>query len=407
MAINTYVRKRDRKTMYRVRLRDTQGHWYGESFERRADAAQWERAEKSKKYQGLHIDPHKTFAAVAEEWLGSNLKKAENSLDKDRRTLSNHVLPVFGRLPIRKITATQIQDLVNSWWQPSDGAKSYHPESVRRMYSTVRAVFSFARRREYIVADRCLDIVIPDRTIRQIRVPMIEGEDGTVRIDMTPYQKLAVELGSYYGLMVDLALMGLRWGEIAGLQAQDFHFGKMRSTVDVQRQLTRGEKGRMTLKPKTKSYRATREGMVIPASLAEKIKAHITDHELVDGEFLFLSPDNRQLHYSNWRRNVWDPARDRVGMQDFHFHDLKRIATKLIDRTGVSDKVRESRLGNSVRVQNEVYDSVTSAEDWEAASALEDLIYGVSRNSSGRSLSAPAEPAPRRRLHRKTTAASR
>jgi integrase len=375
MAVSSYTRKRDGKTMWRVRLRDSHGEWYGQSFYTKADAAEWERREKSKKFTGQVITA-KTVGEVAEEWLASNRKKAEGSIDKDRGVLDKHVIPVLGEdTQIRKIYAQDIQALVNSWWD------NYHPETIRRYYSSVRAMFSFARKRLYISRDQdpCYDINIPDREPRQIDVAMIEHPDGTVSVDMAPYHRLAEEMGSYYAPMVDLALMGLRWGEIAGLQAGDIHFGKMRNTLTVERQLTRGHKGAMILKNRTKSYRAMRggQGITIPVSLADKLKAHITDHELSDEDFLFLSPDNQRLHYSNWRRNIWEPARERAGMTGFHFHDLKHVATKLLGRAGgVSDKVRETRLGNSVRVQKDVYDSVTQAEDWQAANALESMIYG-------------------------------
>jgi integrase len=371
MAINSYARKRDGKLMWRVRLRDSQGNWYGQTFFSKRDAEEYERVEKSKKFRGTVLARY-TFAEVSEEWLGSNRNKAEGTIEKDRSILDLHVLPVLGDREIRKITRNEIQELVNSWWPPR-----FHAETVRRMYSTMRAVFSYARRHEYIDADRCTDINIPEREPRVVAVAMIE-DDGGVRVDMTPYRRLAEELGSYYGLMVDLALMGLRWGEIAGLQAQDIGSTKMRHTINVERQLTRGQNGNMTLKSRTKSYRAMRHGMIIPASLGEKMAAHIADHELVEGDFLFLSPDGKPLHYSNWRRNIWEPALLRaMGTgADFHFHDLKHVATKLLSRTAVSDKVRENRLGNSVRVQDDVYESATHAEDWEAANALEELMYG-------------------------------
>jgi integrase len=375
MAINTYVRNRDNKTMYRVRLRDSRGDWYGESFARRKDAEQWQRNEKSKKYQGVDITGHKTFKAVAEEWLRSNLDKSDGTLSKDQGTLTNHVLPVFGDKQIHKISATEIQDLVNSWWKPADGSEGYHPETVRRMYSTMRAVFSFARRREYLVADRCLDIKLPRRCPRDVKIPTFRTEEGRLAVDLAPYRKLAVELGDYYGLMVDLALMGLRWGEIAGLQAQDIEFAKMATTVHIDRQLTRGAKGKMVLKPRTKTWRGIRP-MTIPATLADKLKTHIEDHELRDGDFLFMSPENEPLHYSNWRNNVWEPARDRAGMGGFTFHDLKHVATKMLILMDTSTNVRERRLANSKAVQDAVYDNATDAEDWMAAAKLEDMVYG-------------------------------
>jgi hypothetical protein len=32
----------------------------------------------------------------------------------------------------------------------------------------------------------------------------------------------------------------------------------------------------------------------------------VNSEELGDNDFLFLSPESRPLHYSNWRTNTWE-----------------------------------------------------------------------------------------------------
>ena len=198
----------------------------------------------------------------------------------------------------------------------------------------------------------------------------VRDESGKRVVDLGAYRKIGVELGDFR-LMVELALQGLRWGEIAGLKVLDLDFDDP-PTLTVQRNRTRGRKSRMVLKDSTKSWRAKRP-LALPKTLATELEAHVIG--LAPDDFLFTSPDGDMLHYSNWRTRYWVPAVEAAGMKGFRFQDLKHVATKMLNRAGVSKNVKERRLGNSIEVQNAVYDKATDPEDEEAASILEKMMY--------------------------------
>jgi hypothetical protein len=82
----------------------------------------------------------------------------------------------------------------------------------------------------------------------------------------------------------------------------------------------------------------------------------------VPTDWVFPDTDGNHLHYSNWRRDWWLPALVQEGLADedgttgdrnaqLTFHDLKRVATKLLERTSASDKVKERLLGNERAVR--------------------------------------------------------
>jgi integrase len=388
---------------YKVRLRDNECKWYGDLFNVRNyrsvedchDAARkWEMDEKAKKRRSQPTGT-RTFCEVAEEWFDANPAKAESTTMKDRSCLDSHIYPAkigrgrkggrlsgsFGEAPIRRITPADIQYLVHFW--QSEGMP---PSSVRRNYATVRAVFTYACRAKYMSRDDdpCPGTKQPAAEARKMKVEVVTAEG----IDTAQFLRVGGRMGEH-ALMVDLALTGLRWSEIAGLQVGDLDLGK-RPRLSVNRIVTRGLKGSMIVKPTPKSWRAAGTKALSP-QLAERLS------DLVRGrtgsEWVFPDSGGDHLHYSNWRRDVWLPALELEGLAtpvtntknrrmmsyetDMQFKDLKKVATKLLERTSASDKIKEHRLGNERSVQLAFYDDVTAIEDAQVAAEQGDLVYGL------------------------------
>ena len=141
--------------------------------------------------------------------------------------------------------------------------------------------------------------------------------------------------------MLYLAVLGLRWGEVAGLRVADLDF--LRGTVTVARQRTRGAKGRMVeQEPKTRAGRRT---LSVPESIMKTLAEHLVKRGLSGRNpeaLVFVSAEGEPLHYSNWRRRVWLPARDRAGLGDLTFHDLKHTAATLLVEEGIDIKTHRS-----------------------------------------------------------------
>jgi integrase len=87
--------------------------------------------------------------------------------------------------------------------------------------------------------------------------------------------------------------------------------------------------------------------------------------------FVFVSPDGARLHYSNWRRGVWLPAREAAGLPDLNFHDLKHTAGTALLEEGVNIKTAQERLGHAnPRTTLAVFAQATNEADREAATRL-------------------------------------
>jgi integrase len=141
-------------------------------------------------------------------------------------------------------------------------------------------------------------------------------------------------------------MLGMRWGEVAGLRVRHVDF--LAGTVAVAEQLTRGEHGRVLVGPPKSE--AGRRVLAAPRALLDMLAAHFARRGLTgaDGDaFVFVSPEGGLLRYSNWRRRVWLPACARAGLNGLTFHDLRRAAATALVLEHVDMKTAQTVLGHS------------------------------------------------------------
>lgn len=368
------IRKSPRNpSRWEARYRDVAGHQRTRTFPSRADAKAWLAATETDIRRGSWIDP--TMAAtkldvLAAHWLQAAHAKRAGSIARDRSILNTHILPVLGGRGVGSVTRAEVQQLVNDW------AAHAAPATVLRQYACLRALFSYAEECELISRSPC----------RNIRVPEAHPRDSLI-LDDAQIAKLGDALGVYKPMLY-LALLGLRWGEIAGLRAADLDF--LRGALTVSRQRTRGEKGRMVEHdPKT---RAGRRSLSLPAWMTEMLADHLARRSFTGGDpdaLLFTSPRGEPLHYSNWRRNCWIPARKAAGLGEFTFHDIKHTAATLLVEEGVDVKTAQSRLGHAnPQTTLRIYAQVTDRADRVAADKIGERL----RPSPGRAQQADRSP---------------
>ena len=342
--------------MYDVRLRDDSGKEYSKTFRTKKEAEAFEIAERAARMRGVWVDPRLAATRVvdvADRWLRANGAKRPGSIARDRSILDNHIIPALGQKAVGSVSRADVQRLVNEW------TSSHAPASTVRMYAVLRALMSYAEDSEIIARSPC----------RRIRLPQISPRVAEI-LDADRLARLANAMGSY-GPMAYLGAFGLRWGEIAGLRVDRLDF--LRQTVVIDRQVTRGLHGEMIESdPKTKAGR--RPSLALPDWLMSMLAAVLAEQSVTvstPDAFVFVSPDGSRLHYSNWRRRVWLPARVAAGLPELNFHDLKHTAGTALLEEGVNIKTAQERLGHAnPRTTLAVYAQATKEADREAAERL-------------------------------------
>ncbi|HSL26334.1 MAG TPA: tyrosine-type recombinase/integrase [Acidimicrobiia bacterium] len=188
------------------------------------------------------------------------------------------------------------------------------------MYQTLSAVLNAAVLDDRIARSPC----------RGIHLPAIQPTDRPV-LTADQLADLAEALGSHFGSMVHLgAVLGLRWGECAGLRVGRIDFD--RSTVTIAEQVTRGAGGRSASGP-PKSH-AARRTLSAPPVLMGLLANHLELRGLTTQDtdaFFFARSDGEHLDYSNWLHRIWYAGRQQAGVEWAQFHDLRRAnATGLV-----------------------------------------------------------------------------
>jgi integrase len=173
----------------------------------------------SAKARGGWVDPREaarvTVEMLAAEWIGSNPAKRGSSRQREEIALRRYIFPELGNRSVASIKKADVQRLVNGW------SGTLAPSTVGRTCSVLRAVLNFAVDRDLLLPSPCRDIRLPSVPAMSRRVP-----SPAERV------RLTAALDEGYRPMVWLgAVVGMRWGEVAGLRVVRLDF--LRSVVTV------------------------------------------------------------------------------------------------------------------------------------------------------------------------------
>jgi integrase len=192
---------------------------------------------------------------------------------------------------------------------------------------------------------------------------------------------LATEIGIDWEPMLWLgAVLGMRWGECAGLRVSRVDFGAGR--ISIIEQVTRAAHGLMVAGPP--KSQAGRRTLGAPQMLLDVLANHIDRLGRRRNDLLFTEADGGYLDYSNWRHRVWVPACKRAGVAGLVFHDFRRVNATVLVAEGVDLKTAQTRLGHSdPRLTLAVYAQATSAADQDAADRVADrLMLGTKADTA-------------------------
>ncbi|MHB1911966.1 MAG: site-specific integrase, partial [Acidimicrobiales bacterium] len=183
----------------------------------------------------------------------------------------------------RSITGADVQGLVRVWGQ------RLAPRTVRRQYGVLTAVLNFAVASDIVLRSPARGVKLPAVGVRHRRV-----------LEPAELEALAAELeeSCSSGLMVYMgAVLGMRWGECAGLRVEHFDFRDRSLTISNQR--TRGWGGRMIEQPPKSE--AGRRTLSLPDALMDLLAAHMARRGITAADpdaYLFVGQEGLPLEYS-------------------------------------------------------------------------------------------------------------
>lgn len=307
---------------YRVRYRRPDGRQTDKrGFTTKKAAELWAAENTVDLATGAWLSPEagKTpLSVVADAWLASKNRVTPKTRAGYTTTVKIHLEPLRA-LPVAKVTPAVVQD----WIDTLDGS----PKTVRNAASILHSIMARACRDRLVQANPCDGIDLPKVSAGTRNYLTAAQVESLARVSKRPT------------LVNTLAYAGVRWGELAALDASDIDPGARRilvrrSVTEVSGTLHWGE---------TKS-RTARE-VPIPTFLADQLRFAIKDKD--PDELVFTAPQGGVLRYRNARR-WWDAAVVKADVPaGLTPHELRHTCASLAIRSGANVKVVQRMLGHS------------------------------------------------------------
>jgi integrase len=339
---------------YRARVKSHGREVATRVFERKADAVAWEQDQRRRLRLGEWIDPRRgqvPLSDVAADWLSSRSSVKRRTRESDESAWRNHIRPRFGNWPIASITAAEV-----SAWVGGLVARGLAPSTAMRVLATLRSILAFA------VADGRVQHNVA-ALARKPTSGRARREGQALTLDEL-HALTAACTGPYRDVVLVLALAGMRWGEVAGLQV-----GDRVSVPGPGLRLSRAvlaSKGGGSLYVDTLKNNRARTVPLVPELVP------IVDRWSVgkaSDAWLFAAPGGGPLRESNWKRSVgWRTAKTVAGVPGVRVHDLRHTAASLWLAAGADPKVVQRVLGHATATMTmDLYGHLVDANLWQAA----------------------------------------
>ena len=301
-----------------------------------------------------------TVNELYHDWLNQyRIEVEKSSLNKTETMFKLHILPVLGNIQVKKVRPSVIQKLVN------DLCKKM--VSYRKVYNYINRFFEFAVFQGYIAVNPCNKVKVPKRKIKKEHV--FAGRD----CDFYTKEQLETVISSlekHASLKWNccfrlLAYLGLRRGEVLGLQWGDVNFSQ--KTVSVKRALKRKKGGLYIGATKNASSTRTLDVDSITLAILKKWKREQALIFLKFGEnlisketFIFRQKSKNFPLNDSSLRNFYHRFCKKYGLPFCNIHGFRHTHCSLLFEAGVSMKDVKARMGhNDIQTTMNVYAHVT------------------------------------------------
>jgi len=356
------IKKRKIKSGSRwdVRLRHPNGKEYWRTFKSLKEAKQFEASEKIDKARGNWIDPNAgsaLFEDWATEWLITNKEVwRPRTYDRHEMAIRIHWTPCFKNIELFAITPRIIQRIINKM------TSKYAATSVHTYYATLKTIMESALDMEILNRNPC----------KGVKLPPNKPEARTV---VTPAEihQLAEAVGSKWRCTIYLAgIMGLRFGEVLGLQLQDIDFEKEILTINR----TVVDQGGHTSIGPPKTALSKRQ-LMLSDNMKNELKKHIEREQIKNkNQHLFTNGNGELVRRGNYRSRVFQPALKQIGLEGITFHGLRHSAATEWIAAGIDPKTVQHKLGHTnPKITLELYTHYSTQADKQATELLDEIYW--------------------------------
>ena len=316
------------KKVWIYKRRNTKGWWVGwyESGKRKTKALPTKAlAEHFRqiKYAQLNSDVftgtvNVDWSQMREEYAHCKKVKGDQqaTLYETALTLS-HFERLIGKLSSRQITQNVIDKFI------LDRGKEVKRSTLNKDIRNLRAFIHWCRKNRYLNGEIELNLLKEDeRPVKSLSGTQIQELLSASLVYPALRMRILLALGT-----------GLRRGDIESWRVSDLDFEN--SSVTTRSRKTRKSMGSRPL----------------PVPIMTELKRFISN----------LPPEQDKIFKRCFKQSRWDKVRQKVGLEDFKFHDLRKTFGSVLAQNGVSTVVIQKLLEHSSPdLTNKVYTNVDS-----------------------------------------------
>jgi integrase len=298
-----------------------------DTFATKTAAETWLTRKEAEILDGDWIDPDAGEILVADygsTWIDERPGLRPKTIRIYRDLLRLHIKPHLSTVTVGALTLARVRR-----WRKSLLDSGVSEVTTAKAYRLLRAIMNTAVDDGLIKRNPC-------------RVKSADREESPERPVLTVKQvyALADAAGPYKALILLATFASLRWGELVALAPDDINLTAR--TVRVTRQLSYDGDGWSFGPPKSRAGRRV-------VSFSDLIVPDLVEHLNslpVSAPLAFASPNGSVLHHSNFRRRVWLPALESVGLSGIHLHDLRHTGNQFAADAGANLRELMTRMGH-------------------------------------------------------------
>ncbi len=327
--------------------------------------------------QGTFVPPQDiTLGDFLLDWLDTyclpNLTPC--TYDGYRNNATKHIIPTLGKIPLQKLQPLQIQQLYNQKAKTGRlrGEGGLSAASIRYIHAILRKALNYAVKMQYITRNAC-DLV---------EVPKLKHKEAKFLNKNQVTELLAAFQGKDIYIPTLLAVgLGLRRGEVLGLQWRDIDYKKKSLTIR-RTLLPKRKDGELFSECKTdKSRRTIAVPDYILAALHQTWKTQLENKlfygpDYVDYDLVYCNPDGRPVTPHAYDHRFSKALKDH-GFEHIRIHDLRHTNASLMLTQGVPMKVASERLGHTtIGITMDLYSHIDDELQQDAAQRLNFALLG-------------------------------
>ena len=311
---------------WRARYRGPDRRERSKHFTRKIDAERWLAGIEVARTRGEWIDPTLSRTEVGpwcRTWLAAQSQLKPTTRARYEGIVTKHIEPAWGRVPLAEVAPADV-----AAWLGRLTAFGLAPATVRYVHRVLSLALAYAVLDGRLSRNPAEGVPLPRAKPRRKRY-----------LTHAEVERLAAECARYSTLVYVLGYTGLRWGEVAALHVGDLDL--MRRRITVHRAMAEVAGRAVVGTPKDHE----RRDVPVPAFLVDELAQLVAGRAA--GELVFPAPGGGFLRNGNFRRNDFDAAAERAGVDGVTPHGLRHTAASLAHQAGASVVTISRMLGHS------------------------------------------------------------